>query len=341
MTNRGNYFHSKGRYEEVFISFTFLIMEYMANGFCTEVASLVGSRTEVSLSDHELWTRIVRYGEEARRWRQKFLGLLPEVARRELWRAHGFESVFVFAFKVGGVSKEQVERVLGIEERLRDKPVLHELLVCGEVSVNKLARVVNVATIDNQEALADQVRLLSQSAVETLVRDMKYYTKLVDGEPAADQSANTSMSLSFVRAHGLARLSLGGGSFTLTPQATQKLQELHDKGIDVSEFILTAVTRREQEIQEAKEAMTTETEQKRIAKLPSRHIPIKIKKLIKQEFGTKCAITNCNKLSREIHHTARFSLAKSHDPNLLAPLCKQHHQIAHSIDVKYQECRRL
>lgn len=71
------------------------------------------------VSDSELWCRAVQYGEAARKWRQKFLGLLPEVARRKLWRVHGFESVFVFAFKVGGVSKEQVERVLAVEERLR------------------------------------------------------------------------------------------------------------------------------------------------------------------------------------------------------------------------------
>ena len=298
------------------------------------------------ISDSELWSRAVAFGEAARKWRQKFLGLLPEVARRELWRVHGFESVFVFAFKVGGVSKEQVKRVLGVEERLRDKPVLHQLLVSGEVSMNKLVRVVSVATKANEEELSEQVQLLPRQALETLVRDMKSYQNInkLEGE-----SANMSNRFSFVHVHNLARLSSGEQStFALSQAATQKLQELHNKGIDISEFILTAVEKREQEIQQAKENIAVEMEtqaQERQAKLPSRHIPQKIKSIIKKEYGTKCAISNCQKPSRDIHHTARYRLLRqtspyeAHNPLLLVPLCKQHHQIAHSIDVKVQEMK--
>ncbi len=39
----------------------------------------------------------------------------------------------------------------------------------------------------------------------------------------------------------------------------------------------------------------------------------------------------------EIHHTQRFSLASTHDPHYLAPLCKEHHQLAHAVDLKVQE----
>ncbi len=316
-------------------------MEYMAGGLQSKVM-----RSEVSLSDHELWSQIIRYGEAARMWRQKFLGLLPEVARRELWKTHGFESVFVFAFKVGGVSEAQVRRVLNLDEAFKKTPQLRSLLVKGKVSSNKLVRVASVATVENQEVLVNQVQLLSQGALETFVRDMRMENKA----ESVRTHAPAGVSLGGAPAGTLASASLGGVSlggapteakFSLTLEAEQKLQELHNKGIDISEFILTAATQREQDIQEAKENIMVETEQKRATKLPSRHIPQKIKNLIKKEFGTKCAITNCNKLSREIHHTARFSLSKSHDPNLLAPLCKSHHQIAHSIDVKYQECRRL
>lgn len=290
---------------------------------------------EASLSDTELWSRIIHYGEEARMWRQKFLGLLPEVNRRELWKAHGFESVFVFAFKVGGVSKEQVERVLGVEERLRDRPILHEMLVRGEVSVNKIARVVSVATRENEEALANQVKLLPRQALETLVRDMRSYGKIIEPQ---GESENMSNQFSFVHVHTL-------GKFTLTPEATQKLQELYDKGIDVSEFIVTAVARRAQEIQQEKERIAAEMEksqqetQAHKSKLPTRYIPRKIKSIIRQEYGTKCAIANCQKPSREIHHTARYAMIRNHNPNFLAPLCVQHHQIAHAIDVRCQEKR--
>ncbi len=143
-----------------------------------------------NISDSELWSRAVQYGEAARKWRQKFLGLLPEVARRELWRVHGFESVFVFAFKVGGVSEKQVRMVLGLEERFLETPRLHNLLIEGVVSVNKLARVASVATVENQDVLADQVQLLSQSAVETLVRDVRSETTFLRAQKVALENKN-------------------------------------------------------------------------------------------------------------------------------------------------------
>lgn len=295
------------------------------------------------VSDSELWCRAVQYGEAARKWRQKFLGLLPEVARRKLWRVHGFESVFVFAFKVGGVSKEQVERVLAVEERLRDKPVLHEMLVSGEVSMNKIVRVVSVATPENEEALAGQVKLLTKSSVETLVRDMKHYEKIAEPQ---GESENVSNQSSFVPGHASAEVSLGGSeeSLGLNQEVISKLQQLKQKGIDINEAFLTFLEQREQEIQHTKEHIAEEVEKR--GQTPSRYIPQKIKNLLTKEYGTKCAIPNCQKPSQEIHHTARYSLLRQttpysvHNPNFLAPLCRQHHQIAHSIDVRYQEWRR-
>jgi hypothetical protein len=72
---------------------------------------------------------------------------------------------------------------------------------------------------------------------------------------------------------------------------------------------------------------------------PSRYIPVKIKKIIAKEHGTKCSISHCPKPAQAIHHTQRFSLAGTHDPNFMAPLCKEHHTIAHSADLKFHEIR--
>ena len=291
---------------------------------------------EILLSDGELWNRAVQYGTAARKWRQKFLGLLPEVARRELWKVHGFESVFVFAFKVGGVSKEQAERVLAVEERLRDKPILHGMLISGEVSVNKIVRVVSIVTKENEGELAEQVKLLSQQAVETLVRDMKSYGIMGKSQV---RSENVSSKFSFVRAHS--EESLG-----LNQEVVSKLQALKQKGIDINETFLTFLKQREQDIQRAKESIAAEVEtqmrcaQNNKTQTSSRYIPQKIKSIITKEYGTKCAISHCQKPSQNIHNTARYSMIRNHNPNFLAPLCKLHHQIAHSIDVKYQECRR-
>ena len=67
---------------------------------------------------------------------------------------------------------------------------------------------------------------------------------------------------------------------------------------------------------------------------PSRYLNIQIKKILQQEHGRKCSIPHCQKSAKIIHHTQRFALNPIHDPRFLAPLCKEHHEIAHKIDVK-------
>ena len=62
---------------------------------------------------------------------------------------------------------------LNLRERVEDKPALKKMLENGEISINKLARVVSIATPENEEELAEKLRILPKSALETLVRDEK------------------------------------------------------------------------------------------------------------------------------------------------------------------------
>ncbi|MBI4127129.1 hypothetical protein HY463_00300, partial [Candidatus Peregrinibacteria bacterium] len=183
------------------------------------------------------------------------------------------------------------------EERFESLPVLHGLLVNGEVSINKLARVVSVAKPENEEGMVEAVKL-SNRALETYVRDEKF-------------------------------TGLHVRDLTLNDEVKFRLAELQEKGIDVNELILKMLDKREVEI---------ETE-KLIPVEPAKSwvIPVRIQRLIKQEFGTKCSIDSCKKPSEHIHHTRIFAMSKSHDPNYLAPLCKEHHQIAHAINLKVRE----
>ncbi len=50
-------------------------------------------------------------------------------------------------------------------------------MVSGEVSVNKLSRVAAIATKENEETWAEQVKILPQSALETLVRDERKFSE--------------------------------------------------------------------------------------------------------------------------------------------------------------------
>lgn len=258
------------------------------------------------LSNKELYALCKKYGENALIWRRKFTGLLPEVNRRRLYKKKGFGSIFEFAKKLCGLSEEQVRRVLNLEERFKDKPKLHRALISGEVSVNKLARIVSVATPENEEFWAKKVKQISQGAIETLVRDEK----------------QNGFEEESVRTHRLAELHL-------EPDVLEELLVLQGKGIDINQLLREFLEWRKLEIAREKEELST-------IPAKSRYIPVKIRRHLEKEYGKLCSINGCQKLSTTIHHTQRFALAGTHNPKYLAPLCYEHHMIAHAIDTKIQ-----
>ncbi len=121
----------------------------------------------------------------------------------------------------------------------------------------------------------------------------------------------------------------------LSPLAIAKLLELQNKGIDINRIILELIERRETNIAQTKQQLS--------ATLPpatSRYIPAVVKKVVAAEHGRKCSIKTCGKPAAVLHHTQRFALARTHDPQYLAPLCEAHHKIAHTIDVKFQQAHQ-
>lgn len=305
------------------------------------LSSLTDTSTS-SLSNRCLYELCQKYGKLALLYRRKFIGLLPEVSRRRLYEQKGFGSIFEFAYKLAGLSEAQVKRTLSLDKKFEDKPVLREALVSGKVSINKLARVASIATVENQKSLLHQTELLSQKAVETFVRDINH---------------------EFVRAHKIEDLKLSDEVIT-------KLCEIQNRGLDVNEVILNFLREREEKIARTKEILAREQENKLMIareqkekvsqtdlmqtsqdcgknkssgnkrKSPPRYIPAKIRQIITEEHGTKCAIPHCPKPARTIHHTARFALSQNHNPHFLAPLCQEHHIIAHSMDAAFMRKRQ-
>ena len=263
-------------------------------------------------SDERILVTCVRYGEEARKWKNKFLGLLPEVDRRKLYVQKGFSSVVHFAQVIGGVSEEQVKRALSLYERFEETPALQNLLTSGEVSVNKLAKIASIAEPENEEFLADQVQMVSARALETLVRDAKY----------ADPN--------FVHVNK----SEPDHILELAEDIQEELAELQNKGIDINAELRLFLEQRKAQIEAQKEEIGENCQE-----TDSRYVPQAVRDILQKEYGTKCSMPGCTRPSEELHHTQRFSLAKRHDPRYMALLCHEHHQIAHSKDVKIQEIK--
>ena len=129
-----------------------------------------------ALPDTDLLKLCEEYGTKAKFWYRKFLGLLPEINRRKLFEKRKCVSICEFAAKFGGVSKEQTERVICIELTLLEYGVmaLREMLIGGEVSMHKLARIVSIVSKENEKILIHAIKHLPQNALEAYVRDQKF-----------------------------------------------------------------------------------------------------------------------------------------------------------------------
>lgn len=282
------------------------------------------------MSDEKLYELCKRWGALALKARQRFAGLLPEVFRRKLFLKKGLASIHEFAAKLAGLSHEQVNTILCLDRRFEDKPVLKSALEKGEISVNKLARVASIATVENQDEIFAAGKNLSKAALEVFVKD--YKSGYRDGlcEPSKRTQVLPGQEILAV----------------LSPEVKRKIKELLDKGHDINALLLQFFAQREEQIQEEKvklaEAQMQEQSDKEVIGMPvSRYISAKIRKIVYAEHGSKCSIPGCKRESKVLHHSARFAIARVHDPRFLAPLCAEHHELVHAVDVRAGKWRRV
>ena len=282
-----------------------------------------------SLSDNVLLEQCERLGRAALMWRNRFRALLPEVERRKLYLKKGYRDVFEFGKRLAGLSNAQVAESLNIAVRLEDKPVLRGLLESGEVSVNKITKIMSIATKENESELAENVQIMSTRTLETFSRDIRSkaeYGLHVKASAEIPLGRDQECKIQFTQE---------ANAFGFNEEVVQRLKELKQKNIDINEALMEFLDQREEGVVRAKEEVATSLPEK-----STRYIPARVRKILTQEYGTKCAKTGCARPSQELHHRRRWALDQSHDPNLMAPLCKEHHQIAHAIDIRVQEIRR-
>ena len=281
-----------------------------------------------NLSDKNLYLICKKCGASALEARRKFAGLLPEVYGRELaecekgrsWlKKRGFSCIYEFAAKLAGMSRDQVDLVLRLEKRFEDKAILHDALVRGEVSANKLSRVVSIATAENQQDLLGKVEALSNRALEVFVKDFKNQ----DGLEKAKNEQN-GMHVQTVEP-----------DLVLDKDVKNELIEMKKKGIDINQILREFLHKRkeklEQEKSEVVETQLRERDDRAIIGMPAnRYVPVEVRRVVIKEFGTRCSVPGCEKLAENLHHVNGFAIDQSHDPRYLKPLCKGHHELAHA-----------
>lgn len=121
-----------------------------------------------NFSDKDLYHLCQRYGNGIKILRRIFAVLLVEVNRRKLHRKYGFEGIYEFAAKFGGMNKLLVEQVLCVANALKDKPHLWRAFKIDGWS--KVRVVIGVATTETDKIWAEKIHCLSKPALEELVR---------------------------------------------------------------------------------------------------------------------------------------------------------------------------
>jgi len=271
------------------------------------------------LSDKELYVISKKWGAEALAARRKFAGLLPEVHAREMaanekggsWLAkRGFTCLYEFAAKLAGMSREQINLVVRMEKRFEDKPILRSALLGGEVSANKLARVVSIATAENQSEILKRVETLSKVALDIFVKDYKRENEKKDG----------------LNKPQIRQISLYGQSLELDEDVEKELLEMQSKNIDVNGLLREFLKERKEKLANRKKATAEKQEQEcedraLIGYPAKRYIPAEVRKIVQEEYGERCSAIGCQKPAENLHHENGFAKAQSHDPYSLKPLC--------------------
>ena len=246
------------------------------------------------MTDKEFYEHCVEVGKNARKWKNEFVALLPEVARRGLHRKYGFPTIVEFAAKVGGVGKSSVYAIFSVEQHVSDKPALKALI--PKVGVNKVRVVATIATKENQRELAQKVQTMSKAALEMYAKTKRIKPEeSVPGQKCATVSFGLDEEVEF--ALRKFKNEMGGEKVEWN---------------DVIKALLAKV---------AKEKKVRET--KPVKKI-TRHVPADKRR----ELPEKCQFPGCCKPAEVVHHPHRFSLKPNHDN--LKPLCKAHHELVHN-----------
>lgn len=123
-------------------------------------------------SAKQLYEKCRAVGMLALKSRREFIGLLPLVERRRAYLGRGLYSVYDFAAKLGGISRDIVTEVLRLDQQLEDFGVIRRLLYSGQVGWTKIRLVAGWITTENQDEWAGKLRSMSRASLEIYLRDI-------------------------------------------------------------------------------------------------------------------------------------------------------------------------
>ncbi len=260
------------------------------------------------MNDNEFYSLFQKRGKNARQAVNEFIAMIPEAYRRRIYIKKGFGSIYEMAAKVGGISRNMVDEVARVDEKLIDMPELRSKI--AEVGLSKVKTVANTATKETDHEWAEKITKMTRGALETEIRDSK--------NPIPGESIPTTPQL----------IEFEHFQAKLNPKIILKLKIIKSKirkGATWNEVFSKLVNLPESRPQ--KNPKPSNPKKRNIATARRR------------DLEGKCSIQGCKKPATEIHHKKPWAKFRSHDD--LEALCKNHHELAHQsesmIDVKFRQ----
>lgn len=290
---------------------------------------------KINEKEQAVFERFQEYGKNAKLWMNKCVLMLPEISRKRIWEKKGFGSIYEFAAKLAGMSRNKVNEGLRILEKIKDMPEIKEVVEKKGIWAAK--PVVRVATVENQKFWAEKASAMSQSTLATYVKDVVEEEKKSNENGRLKAVKNDDTALSKPNLFQEIDDSTNKKttiSMKLKPETAEKLQKVKGKD-DWDELMEEFIKFKEEK--ERKFQKELEKEKPKTVKSASHYVPAKISKYVRRRAKNKCESPNCTKTGKQLHHTIPFSLKKEHNPDKIRLLCEQHHDIAHHGLVKNEE----
>lgn len=273
-----------------------------------------------------LHQKFVEYGRNAKEWTRRCVLLLPEIEKRQIWRKKGFGSIYEYAAKLAGMSRNTVDDALRILKRIEDKPELQK--VVEQKGINAVRPIVSIATVETAAFWSGKAMEMSKNTLETYIKELKkqeFEGALLDTWGGQVDGTNDIIQQEIFRtgtgnnAKKSQQAAISVLATELDPAVAMQLQKLSVIN-GWNTLMKELLELREQKLQAEKPAMLEAT---------SRHIPSAIARYVLKRSGGTCEFGDCLKPYAILHHTQRFALEPVHDPDRIVVLCTAHERIAH------------
>ena len=293
----------------------------------------------------DLHQRFVQLGIQRKNLTRQLQALLPEIFKQEIFKKHGCMTIYEYAWKFAGFSKNLVEKIMRTSKHLKNKPCLMRLI--EKEGVHKVAMVATLATPETDKIFAEHVKNMSKPALFEYAKEIRRNGELASGCDLGLFGAEIGGSVSDGSASAMAasdapvaspcravpakiKIELDDEMQIIFLQLKKNLQKEFKRDFSNKEalkIMLKKMVNANEKVAETKSVpgnglSTMLIRENKI----TRYIHVNQKReMLEQQ---KCSYPGCNKPQMIIHHRDRFSTSQSHDS--IIPLCKEHHEFAHN-----------